>query len=292
MKPRWKPAFRQAVRASGGKLSTLARAILLSAALLSLMLTGCSTCKTLQNGHAWGEDVIVPFHTDRLAQAFKKAAEDPHTWVPLIGAAAVLIDNGDHRISRWAADDTPLFGSGENARDASNYLLGALYAGTFATLVATPSGDKTCPWLVSKGKGLVVEGVAVGATIGVTDVMKANIDRTRPDKDDDRSFPSGHTSQAFSLAALSNRNLDVIDMPDGTRKALKLANTAVASGVAWARVEGDKHYPTDVLVGAALGNFLTVLVHDGLMNLPEDSETDVAVFVTGDGGGVQITHDF
>jgi hypothetical protein len=42
----------------------------------------------------------------------------------------------------------------------------------------------------------------------------------------------------------------------------------MASTVAWARVEGHEHFPEDVLVGAALGHFLSALIHDALIGLP------------------------
>jgi len=45
----------------------------------------------------------------------------------------------------------------------------------------------------------------------------------------------------------------------------------MASGTAWARVEAGVHYPSDVLAGAALGNFLTAFIHDAFLNLPEES---------------------
>ena len=52
----------------------------------------------------------------------------------------------------------------------------------------------------------------------------------------------------------------------------KAANVAAATSVAWARVEGGKRCPTDVLVGAALGNFTTRFIYDALVGAePDDS---------------------
>ena len=76
---------------------------------------------------------------------------------------------------------------------------------------------------------------------------------------------------------LANRDLDYIDLPKDFRPVLKIGNTLVASGVAWARVEGRRHYPSDVLVGAALGHFLTAFIHDAFLNLPEDSNVEFAI---------------
>jgi membrane-associated phospholipid phosphatase len=56
-----------------------------------------------------------------------------------------------------------------------------------------------------------------------------------------------------------------------------LCNAALASMVAataWGRIEGKKHYPSDVLAGAALGNFIGNFV-TGLYNekIPDKTST-------------------
>ncbi len=70
--------------------------------------------------------------------------------------------------------------------------------------------------------------------------------------------------------ALSNRNLDSIELPQEVRIPLKVVNILLGSTVAWGRVEAQAHYPSDVLAGAALGNFLSATVHDSFLNLPKD----------------------
>jgi hypothetical protein len=62
--------------------------------------------------------------------------------------------------------------------------------------------------------------------------------------------------------------------------------------VAWARVEGEKHYPTDVLVGAALGNFITRFVHDAFMNLDEHERFSFYLEPARDGGKLFLTWEF
>lgn len=44
-------------------------------------------------------------------------------------------------------------------------------------------------------------------------------------------------------------------LPKGVRTGLRWSLTGLAAGTAWARIEAGAHYPTDVLVGAGLGNF-------------------------------------
>ncbi len=123
----------------------------------------------------------------------------------------------------------------------------------------------------------------------------------RPDGSDDESFPSGHTSHAFAFATLANRNLDSLDYLEDVRAPLQVANTVLASGVAWARVEARKHYPSDVLFGAALGHFLTAFIHDAFLNLPEDEHNhrtrrdhsfDFSFFTTDRGAGIALDFRF
>jgi membrane-associated phospholipid phosphatase len=69
---------------------------------------------------------------------------------------------------------------------------------------------------------------------------------------------------------LANRNLDAIPMNRHLRTGVKVANVLLSSGTAWARVEAKKHFPTDVLVGTAMGRFFTVFIHDAWL-LPDDT---------------------
>ncbi len=63
-----------------------------------------------------------------------------------------------------------------------------------------------------------------------------------------------------------------------TMQALKTSFRAIAWGTAWARVEGGKHYPSDVLFGAALGNFVAIFVRDAF--LPAESRTRVTASIS------------
>lgn len=133
---------------------------------------------------------------------------------------------------------------------------------------------------------------AIGVTGLTIEGIKERVGRDRPNDGDEKSFPSGHSSGAFAAATLSNRNLDSIDMSRGWRQACQIGNLGLAGAVAWARVEGKKHYPSDVLAGAALGHFLSAFIHDAFMNLPEDSPIDVAITPLEGGGIVQVAFRF
>ncbi len=80
--------------------------------------------------------------------------------------------------------------------------------------------------------------------------------------DNQRSFPSGHTSIAFAVATsylvMANRE----HLPHRTRNAILLYGGA--SGVGVLRLTGGSHFPTDVLGGAVLGagiGWLVAAVH-------------------------------
>ena len=68
-----------------------------------------------------------------------------------------------------------------------------------------------------------------------------------------QSFPSGHAASVFGTAFA----LLVTDLPWG------LLTTAFALAVVWARMELDRHYPSDVVVGSIIGIYFGLLVGYG-----------------------------
>jgi len=275
-------------RAASG-LMHLATILLPAMLLIAPFITGCGT---LENGRGWGQDAFFPIDPERVSRAAHDALFDAQTLIPLAGALVFAIDDFDERVSNWAVKHNPIFGSEDNARDASDYLKTTLEVEAVVTALVTPSGDIPEQWVISKSKGLGVELIAVGATSAATSWLKDATDRTRPDRSSDRSFPSAHTSSAFSYMTLANRNLDSIRLPQTLKTPLKVGNTLLATGVAWARVEGQRHYPSDVLAGAALGHFLTAFIHDAFLNLPDDSNIDFAIFPVKGGGGIELSFRF
>jgi membrane-associated phospholipid phosphatase len=71
------------------------------------------------------------------------------------------------------------------------------------------------------------------------------------DPDDNLSFYSGHSALAFSIAAASG----TVSTLRGYHSApwVWAVGMTLASGVGYLRMAGDKHWLTDVLVGAAVG---------------------------------------
>ena len=111
-------------------------------------------------------------------------------------------------------------------------------------------------------------------TLAATDWMKVLVRRKRPvlytadaaaakdDPNSQRSFPSGHASIAFAAATSYLVMAEREHLPHRGRNAALLYVGAL--GVAALRVAAGKHFPTDVLGGAALGTgigWLAAKVH-------------------------------
>ena len=243
------------------------RKVLLAVAFIAFAVTGCGT---LQNGRGWGQDAIYPLDLKRIPSAAINALLDPQTLIPVAGALVFTVDDYDRKVSDWARRHTPIFGSNKTADNAYSPLRTTLEAEWYLTVVATPSGENPKDIVFSKMKGWAVGWVAQQATSETTSFIKDQTGRTRPDGSDNQSFPSSGSSTAFTYATLANRDLDSIPVPDEVKVPLKIGNILLATTVAWSRVEAGAHFPSDVLVGAALGHFISAFIYDAFMGLPED----------------------
>jgi membrane-associated phospholipid phosphatase len=99
-------------------------------------------------------------------------------------------------------------------------------------------------------EGLLQLGLTYGATFGVTRLLKETVNATRPN-DDPHSFPSGHTSRAFSGASYLHYRYGI---------EYGLPAYALAAAVGYSRVANDKHYWHDVIAGAAIANLSAYLL--------------------------------
>ena len=87
-------------------------------------------------------------------------------------------------------------------------------------------------------------GVAVMESGFVAYALKEIIERPRPlDGLERNSFPSGHTTLAFTMATVAGHEYT----------SLRIPLYAAAFVTAFARIYLGRHYPSDVLAGAAIG---------------------------------------
>ena len=171
------------------------------------------------------------------------------------------VDSWDEDVSEWARDETPIFGSEGSAQDWSDGLRNAAVAGYAVSVLATPS----------KARNAAVGVGAFAVTAGITEGLKVATSRERPNGIDDKSLPSGHAANAAVFNTLTVHNLQAIDMGSRLRTSLEIGAGAVTVGTAWARVESGDHYPSDVLVGMALGNFMGAFFAQTFLGLEPDA---------------------
>lgn len=110
--------------------------------------------------------------------------------------------------------------------------------GAAATYVVGAAARK--PALAHLGQDLVRAQARNGL---MTHALKLTVRRTRPDGGR-YSFPSGHASGSFASAAVLGRHLG---------PKVGLPAFALATYVAVSRVQEGRHFPSDVILGAAIG---------------------------------------
>jgi len=123
--------------------------------------------------------------------------------------------------------------------DFCSHTLYQSFIGMAAALLlwrAVRSGPKCLLWWVP--------AVALGSGLGVEGLKRAT-HLPRPDGDP-TGFPSGHTTFAFALAWLLTQ----------THPRLAPLWYGVALGIGWSRVEGNAHFPYQVLSGAVFGTLV------------------------------------
>ncbi|MCS6863063.1 MAG: phosphatase PAP2 family protein [Abditibacteriales bacterium] len=128
---------------------------------------------------------------------------------------------------------TPRADADEFAQEVSDSLSAAIALSVVVSLTKGKKGRQEA--------GEIVE--AVFFTGLITDAIKALELEERPNRRDRKSFPSGHTSRAFALAAVLAEHYP-------KQKWLFYFYAAL---VAWSRVELREHYVHDVVAGGALG---------------------------------------
>ena len=98
------------------------------------------------------------------------------------------------------------------------------------------------------GRMIVSQAISSGVMAGIVNAMKYSIKEMRPDGSTQNSFPSGHTATAFMAATFLHKEYGLTRSPWFSVAGYSLATT---TGVM--RVLNNRHWISDVLVGAGIG---------------------------------------
>ncbi len=133
--------------------------------------------------------------------------------------------------------------------------------------------------VIVTGKALIEAEII---TAVMTSTIKISTGRERPDGSGDRltsSFPSGHASGTFALAS-------TVDAMYGHKIGIPLY--AFAGFVAFSRLSDNKHFLSDVLIGAAIGT----AVGRGVTSIhkkKDNSRLSILPYSDGNSAGLMLT---
>lgn len=239
-----------------------ARFAALPLTFVSLLI--CLHAGAADSGQSTGSD-----WAERLGRAARNAALAPRTWVPLVGAVALQAGEADRRLQSWAAEQTPLFGSRRNADRVSDDLKLLANSAWVISTVVPWQDEADGVWLGSKARVLGVQVVGHMATSGLVGRLKDSTARMRPNGEGATSFPSDHASRAALHTTYTRFNLAHVGWSDVAQARASLGLDVLSASTAWARIEAHQHYPSDVLAGMALGNFIGAFVTEAFLNRRE-----------------------
>jgi hypothetical protein len=227
------------MRRSGGSAITLA-----ACALAAVLLAGCASEGTGTrwsrhfDGSVWGGALGQQFHhPDRLVPEAALLAT-----IPL---AFAYDDDIQEHYEGYSVDPAL-----QDTSDVLQLVLPAIPV-TFG-IVQWAQGDG--------GEKFEVVAESLGGVVLLQQVMVKTFDRERPNGEDNESFPSGHTSWAFAASTLIVR-----EMHEPSDDSFHLVDGLIylpAAYAAWERVATEKHWASDVAVGAFLGVFVTNWIWD------------------------------
>lgn len=158
-------------------------------------------------------------------------------------------------------------------------LAGVCQAGSLETSgdvlrIALPAAAFGKAWLEDDTEGQKQFLLGFGTNVVTTLALKSAVHKTRPNREDDESFPSGHASVAFQAASFLERRYGW---------AYGAPAYLTAAWVGYTRVEEDEHYWSDVASGAAIGILSTYLFTEplpGVTVAPQAATDNVGITVS------------
>ena len=171
-------------------------------------------------------------------------------WWLAFGAGTAALIASDHHISEQLPNTGISVTTGNEFSRAGQFYSVYPFAGSLYLL-----GLKFHDRKLSKTGALGVQALTDSAI--VANVLKVAARRERPLNGDGgghfekggSSFPSGHSIEAWTLAAVAAKEY-------GNHKWVPLVSYAYASAVSLSRVSARQHFPSDVFAGAAMGFFI------------------------------------
>jgi hypothetical protein len=148
-----------------------------------------------------------------------------------------------------------LFESTQGALDASEDFRRLAEAAQLSTALPAPAPESVGGWTATKVKLVGSEWLATEVTGEFATRLKDYTQRERPNGEDDLSCPSYDATSAAIRTHLTNLNIEYLPVEDDSKTLLSLASSGIGALASWSRVEAGKHYPSDVLLGWAPGNF-------------------------------------
>ncbi len=245
---------------------------------LILTFLSLSSCALINKKGTWGKNALFPVKGERFVEAIRKNAASAHVWGPLAGATVFAVAGIDKKVSNWVQDEADIFKNKEFADKWSDNFNNIQKYEMYGIILLTPSHpeDKSFAgyaWNKIRG-GLTVNIASSSSRFSVDQVRKV-VHRERPNGMDMKSLPSGHSAEAASRSVIVRKGSAAIDMNRDLHFAVNSLNTGMAIATCWARIEGKRHYPSDVMAGYAFGTFISGVVYDTLINY--DPNQSVAI---------------
>lgn len=255
----------------------------------------------------------MPDTSAAIVQDLRAVVHDAQRLVRTTGAFGMRsIENNSYAIAGGILTEAALvFGGGDTSMRAvmqrnqgatAERVLNVanIYGTTYAG--AAVIGGVYLTGLVTKSPAWRTAGRKAGETLilsGITTTMlKVIVGRARPYtnlgstsvspfafREDNYSWPSGHTTVAFALSSSLARSIDNV------YASCLLYAGAAATGAA--RMYYDKHWMSDVLLGAAIGTISAQLVHSvdaAETSRGAASKEGTSLFITPTIGGVSLTY--
>jgi membrane-associated phospholipid phosphatase len=230
------------------------------AALLALAVAAAG-CRSDTGGNRFERHFSTPIWSG----AYQEQLEHPEQSVPALDllVATPLLMLSDDEISEDA-----LHHATGGSTTGGDYMAIAFGVGVGAIGIAD----------AAEGKGtgaLEIGAESLAATAAVTQVLKVAVHRHRPTGSSTESFPSGHASFSFASATFIARYVD--DASDGRGNGLGYFAYVPATYVGLSRIEGQRHFASDVTFGAFLGVFLTNWIYNAHRAEPGEDRPTIDV---------------